>query len=289
MASTHTATATVTKGLLVRLESKPGKEDEVERFLVEARPLVEQEPQTTAWFAVRFGRSEYGIFDVFADEPGREAHLRGAVAGGLAQRADELFAEAPRVERLDVLADKLPSRTPTAPEPFRASSRSTRFPCWAPFPTWTERRARGQDRSLRAKPPPPAGRGGPSADLDLVRRRRPRAGQPGHRKRPRRPRTCRLSQRPAARRGESTYPEPAGPRAHTREAATAAVGRLRQRRRTPASPDDASAQVAASATMLPSGSATKAICSPHGMAVGSRNTDACASRSLATVFSRSST
>jgi hypothetical protein len=54
-----------------------------------------------------------------------------------AQRADELFAEAPRVERLDVLADKLPSRTPASPEPFRASSRSTRFPCWAPFPTWT--------------------------------------------------------------------------------------------------------------------------------------------------------
>jgi len=112
MAITPTATATVTKGVLVRLEAKPSKEDEVERFLTDARPLVEQESETTAWFAVRFGRSEYGIFDVFPDEQGRDAHFQGAVAAGLSQRGDELFAEAPRIERVDVLADKLPSRPP---------------------------------------------------------------------------------------------------------------------------------------------------------------------------------
>lgn len=109
MSSTSAAAATVTKALLVRLEAKSGKEGEVERFLADARPLVEQERETTAWFAVRFGQSEYGIFDVFPDERGRDAHLRGAVASGLAQRGDELFAEAPRIERIDVLADKLPS------------------------------------------------------------------------------------------------------------------------------------------------------------------------------------
>jgi quinol monooxygenase YgiN len=114
MASTSVVTATVTKGLLVRLHARPEKEAEVERFLTDARSLVEQEPATTAWFAVRFGRAEYGIFDVFPDEQGRDAHLNGAVAGGLTQRGDELFAESPAIERIDVLADKLPASAPGA-------------------------------------------------------------------------------------------------------------------------------------------------------------------------------
>ena len=44
-----------TKALLVRLEAKPGKEEAVEEFLRSALPLVEQEPGTKPWFAVRFG------------------------------------------------------------------------------------------------------------------------------------------------------------------------------------------------------------------------------------------
>ena len=70
MTSASTATETVTKGLLVWRKAKTGQEDEVERFLTEARPLVEQEPNTTAWFGVRFGRGEFGIFDVFPDDAG---------------------------------------------------------------------------------------------------------------------------------------------------------------------------------------------------------------------------
>jgi hypothetical protein len=37
-------------GLFVGLEAKPGKEEEVAQFLEGALPLVQQEPQTTAWF-----------------------------------------------------------------------------------------------------------------------------------------------------------------------------------------------------------------------------------------------
>jgi quinol monooxygenase YgiN len=99
----------VTKGLLVRLEARHDKDEAVERFLTSALPLVQDEPATTAWFAIRFGRHEYGIFDVFPDESGREAHLSGAVAKGLAERGDELFAEAPQIQKVDVLATKLPS------------------------------------------------------------------------------------------------------------------------------------------------------------------------------------
>jgi|GEM_PF-209515 len=95
------------KALLVRLEAKPGKEGAVEDFLVSSLPLVEQEPDTKPWFAVRFGPSTFGIFDAFPDDAAREAHLGGAVGKALAAKADELFASPPEISNLDVLANKL--------------------------------------------------------------------------------------------------------------------------------------------------------------------------------------
>jgi len=99
----------VTRGLLVRLDAKPAKDADVEAFLRSALPLVQEEAATVAWFAVRFGRGEYGIFDVFPDDAGREAHLAGPVARALGQRGDELFAKPPRIQKLAVLAEKLPA------------------------------------------------------------------------------------------------------------------------------------------------------------------------------------
>jgi quinol monooxygenase YgiN len=101
----------VSRGLLVRLEAKPGKEAEVEEFLRSALPLVQQEAGTTAWFAVRFGRGEYGIFDVFPDDEQRDAHLRGPVGEALKRSAAELLAKPPQIRKLVVLADKLPPGT----------------------------------------------------------------------------------------------------------------------------------------------------------------------------------
>jgi quinol monooxygenase YgiN len=97
-----------TVGLFVRLEAKPGREADVERFLKSAVPLVQAEPATTAWFAIRLGPSTFGIFDVFPDEAGRDAHLQGRVAAALMEHAGELLAQAPAIERIDVLAEKLP-------------------------------------------------------------------------------------------------------------------------------------------------------------------------------------
>lgn len=105
----------VKKALLVRLEIAPGKDDEAEQFLQSALPLVRQEAATTVWFAIRFGRSEYGIFDAFPDEAGREAHLSGAVAKALTEKSDELFTEPPRIQKINVLAYKLPPVTPAEP------------------------------------------------------------------------------------------------------------------------------------------------------------------------------
>ena len=98
----------VNVGLLVTLEAKDGQEDEVASFLDGGRALVDDEPETTAWFAIRLGPSTFGIFDAFPDDSGRDAHLGGKVAEALMARADELFSEPPSIEKVDVLAAKLP-------------------------------------------------------------------------------------------------------------------------------------------------------------------------------------
>jgi quinol monooxygenase YgiN len=98
----------VTVALFVRLEAKPGKEEDVASFLRGGLAVVEEEPATTAWFAIRMGPATFGIFDAFPDESGRQAHLSGRVAAALTAKASELFAQPPTIEKVDVLAAKLP-------------------------------------------------------------------------------------------------------------------------------------------------------------------------------------
>ena len=98
----------VKKSLFVRLEAKPGKEQEVESFLRGALPLVMEEPTTTAWFGIRLGPSTFGVFDAFQDDSGRDKHLSGKVAAALMRQASELFSTPPAIEKVDVLAAKLP-------------------------------------------------------------------------------------------------------------------------------------------------------------------------------------
>jgi quinol monooxygenase YgiN len=102
----------VAVGLYVALQAKPGKEEEVATFLRGALPLVQREEQTTAWFAMRTGPSGFAIFDAFGDEAGRDAHLAGQVAAALVTNAPELLAQAPTIEKVEILADKLPGSQP---------------------------------------------------------------------------------------------------------------------------------------------------------------------------------
>ena len=98
----------VNVALLVRLEAKPGKENEVESFLKSGLAIVEEEPDAIAWFAIRMSQSTFGIFDAFPDDSGRQAHLSGRVAAALMAKASELLAQPPAIEKVDVLAAKLP-------------------------------------------------------------------------------------------------------------------------------------------------------------------------------------
>jgi len=94
--------------LFVRLEAKPGKEAEVDSFLRGGLAIVQAEPATTAWFAIKMGETTFAIFDAFPDEAGRQAHLSGKVAAALMATAPELLAQPPTIEKVDVLAAKLP-------------------------------------------------------------------------------------------------------------------------------------------------------------------------------------
>jgi len=96
------------------VESKPGKENEVEAFLKSALPLAEREPETTSWYAVKIGPSKFGIFDTFPGEKGRDAHLSGDIAKALMAKAPELFSKAPEIHKIDILASKTPKATGVA-------------------------------------------------------------------------------------------------------------------------------------------------------------------------------
>jgi len=94
--------------LFVRLEAKPGKEQEVEAFLKQGLQLANAEATTPLWFALRLGKSTFAIFDSFGDEAGREAHLNGPIAKALMTQAPNLLATPPVIERAEVLGAKLP-------------------------------------------------------------------------------------------------------------------------------------------------------------------------------------
>jgi quinol monooxygenase YgiN len=94
--------------LFARLEAKPGKEGEVAKFLQAGLELAMKEAGTPVWFALKLGPTTFGIFDAFADEAGRQAHLTGAIAQALMAQAPTLFSKPPSIDRLDVLGSKVP-------------------------------------------------------------------------------------------------------------------------------------------------------------------------------------
>jgi len=96
----------VKKALAVKLVAKPGKEADVEAFLNGGLALVNDEPLTVTWYAIKFNENTFGIFDTFEGDEGRDAHLNGKVAEALMANAAELLAEPPSIEKVDILAAK---------------------------------------------------------------------------------------------------------------------------------------------------------------------------------------
>jgi|ERR1700761_5854725 hypothetical protein len=93
-------------GFFVRLEAKPGKEQVVANFLAAGLEMANQETTTPIWFALQLSPSTFGVFDAFAGEEARQAHLAGNIATTLMSRADEMLASSPSVEPVDILGMK---------------------------------------------------------------------------------------------------------------------------------------------------------------------------------------
>lgn len=106
MASTNATN--VRAALMVRLDAKPGKEEAVATFLKDGLSIVQEEPATITWYALKLGPSTYGIFDTFPDDAGRDAHLAGRVAAALMANASELLLTPPMIDKVEILAAKLP-------------------------------------------------------------------------------------------------------------------------------------------------------------------------------------
>ena len=97
----------ITVAILATLKAKAGKEKIVQDFLTNAVELANQETGTPVWFAIKLNANTFGIFDAFANDKDRDAHLAGPIAAALMANADELLSEAPSIEKVEVLAAKL--------------------------------------------------------------------------------------------------------------------------------------------------------------------------------------
>jgi hypothetical protein len=93
-------------GVLALLEAKPGRGPDLAKFLEAGRDLAAAEPGTVTWYAFRLSDTQYGIFDTFTDESGRQAHLEGRIPAALGEVADDLLAGPPDNRTVDVLAVK---------------------------------------------------------------------------------------------------------------------------------------------------------------------------------------
>ena len=97
----------ITVDLFVRLQAKAGKEEELAAFLMQGLELANRETTTPVWFALRIGGGSFAIFDAFADESGRQAHLNGPIAASLIAQAPHLLAEPPAIQQLEIMGSKL--------------------------------------------------------------------------------------------------------------------------------------------------------------------------------------
>lgn len=91
-----------------RMEVKPGKEQEVEDFLKYAQSLIEQEPGTTTFYALKVGPNTYSTFDTFTDEAARDAHVNGPAAKEISTKFEELFTQTPEIVQTTILGAKVP-------------------------------------------------------------------------------------------------------------------------------------------------------------------------------------
>jgi quinol monooxygenase YgiN len=88
----------------------PGQEAAAERVFEQSREILDAEPGTTSFFAVRIDETTYGVFDTFVDQAALDAHI----AGGSGQDAigalvGTVFAGPPQITNAVVVARNPPA------------------------------------------------------------------------------------------------------------------------------------------------------------------------------------
>jgi len=96
----------IDRGILAILEAKVGKGEELAAFLRQGRELAVAEEGTVTWYAFRLGETTFGIFDTFADEEARQAHLSGQIPAALGEVGPTVLATDPDIQLVDVVAVK---------------------------------------------------------------------------------------------------------------------------------------------------------------------------------------
>jgi quinol monooxygenase YgiN len=97
---------TVKLGLLALLDAKADKGAELGAFLEKGQALAAAEIGTVSWYAFKLSDTQYGIFDTFETEDGRQAHLNGEIPTALGQVAPDLLNKEPDIRMVDVIAKK---------------------------------------------------------------------------------------------------------------------------------------------------------------------------------------
>jgi hypothetical protein len=96
------------KALFAGIDAMAGRDAEVAAFLRSARGAVASEPETSDWYAIRFGPQQFAIVDTFRTNAGRFRHLLGQVGRSLLVKAFTILDGLPDIRPADVLAGKKP-------------------------------------------------------------------------------------------------------------------------------------------------------------------------------------
>ena len=96
------------KALLLQVTPRRGREDELADFMRGTRSIVDTEPDTTAWFALRFQNGDLGFFDAFPTSRARRKHLLGKAPRELVKNF-RLLGGIRRMSLIDVQAERFAS------------------------------------------------------------------------------------------------------------------------------------------------------------------------------------
>jgi hypothetical protein len=96
------------KAYYIHLEAKSGKEELLQDFLRDINAGVDQEPLTGPWFALRYSKTTFCIFEAFPNAQARHNHDAGPGGHNFlrSELLQDMLAYPAQIYRLDILHGK---------------------------------------------------------------------------------------------------------------------------------------------------------------------------------------